>query len=75
MRLQQYCNSTNEKQEITTLSNWILSIGDRIADGIKDYENEELLGLKYPKKYLIQYITNPIEHISTIIYDDFQNNF
>ena len=41
MRLKQNNISFQEKYEITEFSNWILNVGNGIAEGIKDPENED----------------------------------
>ena len=70
MRLKQYNRTEEEKNEIVTFSKWILNVGDGIAEGIKDLENEDATWVKIPKKYILHYESNPIEKISSLVYDN-----
>ena len=70
MRLKRYNHREEEKNEIVTFSKWILNVGDGIAEGIKDLENEDAKWVKIPKKYILHYESNPIEKISSLVYDN-----
>ena len=75
MRLKRNDYNFEEQIEITNFSEWILNIGDGTINGIKDSENEDATWIEIPEKYLIQYNKNFVECISTIIYNNFDNNF
>ena len=70
MRLKQLHHTEQEKNEIETFLKWILNVGDGTAEGIKDLENEDATWVKIPKKYILHYESNPIEKISTLIYNN-----
>jgi len=75
MRLKHYNITDEEKTEIAIFSDWILSIGNRTAQGIKDPENEDTTWIKIPEKYFVDFDLDPIDKMTTLIYDDFNNNF
>ncbi|PON92277.1 DNA helicase Pif1-like, partial [Trema orientale] len=75
MRLKNPNTTEQEKKEILEFSEWILSVGNGTADGIKDSKNEDATWIKIPEKYIIQYELNPIEKISELIYDNLQKKF
>lgn len=75
MHLKRYNITKVEKKEITKFSNWILDIGNGTTKGIKDLENEDATWIKIPKKYIVHYELDPIEKISSLIYDSFNYYF
>ena len=78
MRLKQNNISFQEKYEITEFSNWILNVGNGIAEGIKDPENKDATWIKIPenlyyimiqiqlKEFHIQYITILFKSLMTL---------
>ena len=75
MRLKQDNLSIEEKSKIVEFSEWILNIGNGTIEGIRDAENEDATWIEIPKKFILQYDSNPIEKISHSIYNDFLYNF
>ena len=61
------------KKKKTKFSYWILNIGNGTINGIKDDENEDATWIEIPNKYIINSDSNPIETISNLIYNDFEN--
>ena len=45
------------------------------AEGIKYLENEDATWVKIPKKYIVHYHLNPIEKISTLVYNNINSYF
>ena len=75
MRLH-HSNIIDEKQrEIVEFSYWILNIGNRTINGIKDDKNENTTWIEKPEKYILYFESNPIETISNSIYNDSIKNF
>ena len=61
MRLQ-HSNITDEKQkEIIEFSDWTLNIGRGTIQGIQDEENDDTVWIEIPKKYIINYDSDPIK--------------
>ena len=48
MRLKHFNTTSEEKKEIENFSKWTLDIGNGIAEGIKDLENEDITWIKIP---------------------------
>ena len=64
-----------DKKKLTEFSNWILKIGSGTIEGIKDDENDDTTWIEIPKKYIVNYDSDPIKKISNPIYDNFLDNF
>ena len=72
----QHSNITDDKQkEIIGFSYWILNIENSTIQGIQDEENDDIVWVEIPKKYIVNYDSDPIKKIFDLIYNDFINNF